>query len=154
MDVYTITNYTDDELYQILGLDPQEVTPEILEKAVIDELRKYQGMRGVTASKMYSMLKDIYVHFFQYGNNETTEEEQDEYIESKVDSVFDIPNISNYSSTDDSTIDPAILDPETNTNEQQTEEDIYSYSDYVEQYDVSNYLQRIPNQDNYELSSQ
>ena len=151
MDVYTITNYTDDELYQILGIDPQNVTPEILENAIIDELRKYQGMRGVTATKMYSMLKDIYVHFFQYDNTDITEEEQDEYIESKVDSVFDIPNISNYSSTD-STIDPAILDTETNV--QQTEEDLYSYSDYIEQYDVSNYLQRIPGQDNYELSSQ
>ena len=152
MDVYTITNYTDDELYQILGLDPQSVTPEILENAIIDELRKYQGLRGATATKMYSMLKDMYVHFFQYDNANITEEEQDEYIENKVDSVFDIPNITNYSSTDDSTIDPAILDPETNV--QQTEEELYSYSDYVEQYDVSNYLQRIPNQDNYELSSE
>ena len=152
MDVYTITNYTDDELYQILGIDPQNVTPEILENAIIDELRKYQGMRGVTATKMYSMLKDMYVHFFQYDNADITEEEQDEYIENRVESVFDIPNISNYSSTDDSTIDPAILDPETNA--QQTEEDLYSYSDYIEQYDVSNYLQRIPGQDNYELSSQ
>ena len=152
MDVYTITNYTDDELYQILGLDPQSVTPEILENAIIDELRKYQGLRGATATKMYSMLKDMYVHFFQYDNVDITEEEQDEYIENKVDSVFDIPNIFNYSSTDDSSIDPAILDPETNV--QQTEEELYSYSDYVEQYDVSNYLQRIPNQDNYELSSE
>ena len=152
MDVYTITNYTDDELYQILGLDPQEVTPEILENAIIDELRKYQGLRGATATKMYSMLKDMYVHFFQYDNENITEEEQDEYIENKVDSVFDIPNISNYSSTDDSTMDPAILDPETNV--QQTEEELYSYSDYVEQYDVSNYLQKKPNQDNYELSSE
>mgnify|MGYP000055955600 CR=1 FL=1 len=70
-ELYTISNYTEEELYEILGFDSGEPSSEILETRIIDELRKYQNARTSSGRQMYEFLQELYRHFFHQDDDDS-----------------------------------------------------------------------------------
>jgi len=80
-EIYDVTNYDDEELYEILGFNLDETsTPEpgTIESTIINQLQEYQYSRTVTGRKMYQFLKDIYNHFFTQFD-ETEDDQEDDF---------------------------------------------------------------------------
>ena len=80
-EIYDVTNYDDEELYEILGFNLDETsTPEpgTIESTIINQLQDYQYSRTVTGRKMYQFLKDIYNHFFTQFD-ETEDDQEDDF---------------------------------------------------------------------------
>ena len=80
-EIYDVTNYDDEELYEILGFnldDTPNPEPETIENTIINQLQDYQYSRTVTGRKMYQFLKDIYNHFFTQFD-ETTDNPDDDF---------------------------------------------------------------------------
>ena len=79
-EIYDVTNYDDEELYEILGFnldDTPNPEPETIENTIINQLQDYQYSRTVTGRKMYQFLKDIYNHFFT--EFDTTDNPDDDF---------------------------------------------------------------------------
>jgi hypothetical protein len=121
-EIYDVTNYDDEELYEILGFnldDTPNPEPETIENTIINQLQDYQSSRTVTGRKMYQFLKDIYNHFFT--EFDTTDNPDDDFtyrdltvlenvdynpdqVESTTppsDTTIPPPDIDDYITTDD-----------------------------------------------------
>ena len=69
-DIYNVSKYTDNELYDILDL--ANPTDRELEAKILNMIWKYNNMGNSSGDKLVNFFKDIYDHFF-----ETSEEEED-----------------------------------------------------------------------------
>jgi hypothetical protein len=121
-EIYDVTNYDDEELYEILGFNLDNTPnpePETIENTIINQLQDYQYSRTVTGRKMYQFLKDIYNHFFT--EFDTTDNPDDDFtyrdltvlenvdynpdqVESTTppsDTTIPPPDIDDYITTDD-----------------------------------------------------
>jgi hypothetical protein len=72
-DLYNITDYTDDELYEILDLTKNPSDRE-LEAKVLFFIHKYSNMNTKSSKKLAKFFDDIYNHFFE---NDESDDESD-----------------------------------------------------------------------------
>jgi len=119
-EIYDVTNYDDEELYEILGFnldDTPSPEPETIENTIINQLQNYQYSRTVTGRKMYQFLKDIYNHFFtEFDETENNPDDDFTYrdlnvlenvdynpdqVESTTPPSDTTPDIDDYITTDD-----------------------------------------------------
>ena len=119
-EIYDVTNYDDEELYEILGFnldDTPNPEPETIENTIIKQLQDYQYSRTVTGRKMYQFLKDIYNHFFtEFDETEDNPDDDFTYrdlnvlenvdynpdqVESTTSPSDTTPDIDDYITTDD-----------------------------------------------------
>ena len=119
-EIYDVTNYDDEELYEILGFnldDTPNPEPETIENTIIKQQQDYQYSRTVTGRKMYQFLKDIYNHFFtEFDETEDNPDDDFTYrdlnvlenvdynpdqVESTTSPSDTTPDIDDYITTDD-----------------------------------------------------
>lgn len=72
MDLYDISQYSDEELYRMLDLD--HPSDRELEAKIISLLHKYQEMANPMGVQMYQFFNNVYHHFFE---DDDDEEEED-----------------------------------------------------------------------------
>lgn len=80
-DAYNVDNYTDDELYNILQLNPNPTDSE-LEAKIIQILQRHMYIRTSLGKKLFDFYKSIYERFFNVKKLEELEE--DNFDQEKV----------------------------------------------------------------------
>ena len=115
-EIYDVTNYDDEELYEILGFnldDTPSPEPETIENTIINQLQDYQYSRTVTGRKMYQFLKDIYNHFFtEFDETEDNPDDDFTYRDLNVLENVDYnpDQVESTTSPSDTTIPPPDID--------------------------------------------
>jgi hypothetical protein len=66
-DVYNVDNYTDKELYDILGLN--NPSDRELEAKIFQLAKKYKNMDNVSGNKLAVFFENIYDRFFEIEDN-------------------------------------------------------------------------------------
>ena len=75
-DIYDITKYSDNELFDILDL--VKPTDRELEAKIIIMIKRYSEMSGEESRKNTIFFQSIYDHFFENGEEDENEEEEEE----------------------------------------------------------------------------
>lgn len=83
-NVYDISNYSEEELYNILDLTSP--TDRELEAKIISMIDKYKNNASPNAEKLAAFFEDIYSHFFM---SEEEVENQDEFDENNVNTIME-----------------------------------------------------------------
>lgn len=83
-NVYDISNYSEEELYNILDLT--NPTDRELEAKIISMIDKYKNNASPNAEKLAAFFEDIYSHFFM---SEEEVEDQDEFDENNVNTIME-----------------------------------------------------------------
>jgi hypothetical protein len=69
-DLYDISKYTDEQLYNILDIN--NPTDRELEARIVQLINKYSNMQTESGNKLAVFFQNIYSHFFELENFETT----------------------------------------------------------------------------------
>jgi hypothetical protein len=77
-DIYNISNYTDNELFDILDLT--NPTDRVLEAQIIKLINQYENIKTVEGQELYNFFNKIYNHFFE----DEDENEEEENIEGSI----------------------------------------------------------------------
>ena len=82
-DIYNVSKYTDNELYQILDLvNPSD---RELEAKIIYFLNKYSSIQNKSGKQLYDFFNDIYNHFFDEDDEDLLFEEDSEVGDTLID---------------------------------------------------------------------
>jgi len=90
-DIYDITKYSDEELYNLLDLN--NPTDRELEAKIIFMIKKYNNMQNIAGDKLANFFTDIYNYFFD------NQDDYDETIKNNETTNID-ENINNNKNTD------------------------------------------------------
>lgn len=71
-DLYDISNYTPEQLYEILDLD--NPSDRELEAKILMMIHKYENMKNKSGRRLSSFFEKIYNHFFEDSDEETDDE--------------------------------------------------------------------------------
>ena len=66
---YDVSQYSDDELYQVLDLN--HPTDRELEAQIIQQIAKYESKDSPESEKLHRFFEEVYEHFFQTSDEET-----------------------------------------------------------------------------------
>ena len=85
-ELYDISTYSDEELYNILDLNIEDnVSDGVLEAKILSMVKKYDTMDGETAELLTQFFIDIYAHFFEIGSDTGSDTEMDHEVEHDTD---------------------------------------------------------------------
>lgn len=78
MDLYDVTKYSNEELYELVGfpIGYSEPTTLELEAKIIAMIRQNMKVKGVTGKRMFLFFQDVYKHFFDHEADEKVNEEE------------------------------------------------------------------------------
>ena len=80
-ELYDISTYSDEELYNILDLNIEDnVSDGVLEAKILSMVKKYDTMDGETAELLTQFFIDIYAHFFEIGSDAGSDTEMDQEV--------------------------------------------------------------------------
>ena len=90
-DLYDISGYSDQELFDILELD--EPSDRMLEAKILSMVRKYDSMEGGDAKSLMRFFIDMYTHFFDATISRPNSDSESE-SESESDSEFESQGVA------------------------------------------------------------